>query len=190
MHPIKYFWGLRALLGKLSFGHIGNLTYMGKPCFIEGRKNIRIGDRTRIFPGIRMEAIGKGKIEIGDNCAIEQNVHITADGSTLHIGNDVTILANTFITNIDHAYQDPDKSILQQRHIVSETRIEDGCFIGAGAAIQAGTKLGKHCVVGTNAVVRGNYPDGCVLVGVPARVIKRYDPATGEWKRVERNRPE
>ena len=80
MHPAKYFWALRALMYKASFKHIGNLTYMGKSCFIAGRKRISIGNRTRIFPSIRMEAIGSGTIEIGNNCAIEQNVHIISGG--------------------------------------------------------------------------------------------------------------
>lgn len=80
MHPIKYVWALRALLYKPFFKHIGNMSYIGKPCFIEGCKRISIGKRNRIFPGIRMEAIGTGEISIGDNCAIEQNTHITSGG--------------------------------------------------------------------------------------------------------------
>ena len=42
--------------------HVGNLTYIGNPVFIEGRKNISVGNRTKIFLGIRMEAIGERKI--------------------------------------------------------------------------------------------------------------------------------
>lgn len=84
MHPAKYIWALRALVYKLFLGHVGNLTYIGKPCFIEGRKHIFIGNRTRVFPGIRIEAIGTGSIEIGNNCAIEQNVHITSGGGTMY----------------------------------------------------------------------------------------------------------
>ena len=63
-----------------------------------------------------MEAIGTGKIEIGDNVAIEQNVHITSIGEVLRIDNNVTILANTFITNLDHEYTDIDKSVMDLGH--------------------------------------------------------------------------
>lgn len=80
MHVMKLVGGVRCMVNKVFFKHIGNLTYMGRPCFIEGRKNISIGNRTRIFPGIRMEAIGTGEIVIGDNVAIGQNVHITSGG--------------------------------------------------------------------------------------------------------------
>ena len=80
MHPIKYLWAARAVVYKMTFRRVGNMTYIGRPTFIEGRKNIYIGNRVRIFPGIRMEAIGNGTIKIGDNTAIEQNVHITSGG--------------------------------------------------------------------------------------------------------------
>jgi hypothetical protein len=64
MHPIKYIWAISALLYKPFFKKIGILSYIGNPCFIEGRR-ISIGNRTRVFPGIRMEAIGTGEISIG-----------------------------------------------------------------------------------------------------------------------------
>ena len=183
MHPSKYIWGLRALLYKPFFGCIGHMSYMGKPCFIEGSKRIIIGKKTRIFPGIRMEAIGSGRIIIGDNCAIEQNVHITSMGSDLIVENNVTIAANTFITNLNHEYKDINKSVMDQGHKLIETRIGEGCFLGYGVAVQAGTILGKHCVVGTNSVVKGIFPDYCVLIGCPARIVKIYNCQTGEWER-------
>ncbi len=185
MHPIKYIWAIRAILYMPFFKHIGKLSYIGKPCFVEGCKSISIGSRTRVFPGVRLEAIGTGSITIGDNCAVEQNVHITSMGSELTIGNNVTIAANTFITNLDHDYNDVNKSVMDQGYINHVTRIGEGCFLGFGVAIQAGTVLGKHCIVGSNAVVRGEFPDNCVLVGCPARIIKRFNGVNGEWEKYE-----
>ena len=183
MHPIKYLWAARAVIYKMTFGKIGNMTYIGKPTFIEGRKNIYVGNRVRIFPGIRMEAIGNGTISIGDNCAIEQNVHITSKDSNLYIGDNVTIAANTFITNLDHEYRDISKSVMEQGCLLNSTSIGEGSFIGYGVSIQAGTKLGRHCVVGTGAVVKGEFPDYSVIVGIPGRVVKRYDKTCEQWKR-------
>lgn len=174
MHPAKYMWALRALIYKPFFKHIGNMSYIGKPCFIEGRKRISIGKKTRIFPGIRMEAIGTGEIIIGDNCAIEQNVHIISKSNKLTIGKDTTISANVFISNIDHEYKDITKSVMEQPLIEKETIIAEGCFIGYGASILPGTILGKHCIVGSNAVLKGMYPDNSVIVGIPGKVVKEY----------------
>lgn len=174
MHPIKYVWALRALIYKPFFKHIGSMTYMGKPCFIEGCKGISIGKKTRIFPGIRMEAIGTGEISIGDNCAIEQNVHIISEGKKLAIGDSTTISANVFISNVDHEYENISKSVMNQPLIEKETQIGEGCFIGFGASILPGTVLGKHCIIGSNAVVKGTFPDNCVIVGAPGKVVKEY----------------
>ena len=104
-------------------------------------------------------------------------------GAILRIGNYVTIAANTCITNIDHEYRDIASSVMNQNLLFSETTIGDGCFIGFGAVIQAGTHLGKHCIVGSNSVIRGDFPDYSVIVGVPGRVIKQYNNDTGKWER-------
>jgi acetyltransferase-like isoleucine patch superfamily enzyme len=157
---------------------------MGKPTFLSGIHKVSIGKKVRIFPGLRMEAIGKqSEIIIGDDVAIAQNVHITSAGK-LRIGSSVTILANVFLTNIEHPYEDISMPASKQPFRVMETEIGDNCFIGIGASIQAGTILGKHCIVGTNAVVRGVFPDYCVIAGIPAKVIKKFNFETQSWERV------
>ena len=52
--------------------------------------------------------------------------------------------------------------------------IGDNSWIGNHAAI-IGCSVGRHCVVGANAVVTRDVPDYCVVAGSPARIIKRYD---------------
>ena len=47
----------------------------------------------------------------------------------------------------------------------------------------AGTEIGKNSVVGANGVVKGKFPDYCVIARNPDRVVKRFD---GEkWAIVE-----
>lgn len=179
----KLFWIIRVVFLMPFFGEIRFPSYMGKPIFLKGTKKIFIGKRVRIFPNIRLETHGlNGKIKIEDNVAIAQNVHITS-ASNLVIGKNTTILANTFITNIDHNYHVIDQHILEQAYDVKETEIGENCFIGFGVAIQAGTHLGKQCVVGANSVVRGVFPDYCVIVGAPARIVKTYNQVTKEWEK-------
>lgn len=95
----------------------------------------------------------------------------------------MTIVGNVCITNIDHEYADIDESVLTQGIKVTDTKIGDGCFIGFGAVIQAGTTLGTHCVVGANAVVRGTFSDYSVIVGALARIVKRYNAKTKQWEK-------
>ena len=91
------------------------------------------------------------------------------------------------ITDIDHEYQDPAMPVALQSLLVKKTSIGNNCFLGGGARIQAGTRLGDHCIVGTNSVVRGGFPDYSVVVGAPARVVKRYDPVSKLWKKTDKN---
>ena len=184
----KILWALRGLVYKLFFGKMGNMSYIGKPISLIGTKGIYIGDKVRIYPGVRMEAHNGGKIIIEDNTSIAQNFHVTAGKEDLVIKKNTTISGNVFITNIDHGYQDIEKHILDQEWIVKTTVIGEGCFIGFGAAIQADTILGKHCIVGTNAVVRGHFPDYSVIVGVPARVVKTYNPDNKTWERIPKEK--
>lgn len=178
----KIIWGVFSLKYKLLFKKFGNLSYIGRPIMIEGYNKITIGDKVRIYPGMRAEVIGDGKLIINENTSIGQNFHITSEGN-LSIGKNTTISGNVFITNIDHNYTKYNTHILKQEHIVKDTQIGENCFIGYGASIQAGTILGNNCVVGTNAVVRGTFPDGSVIVGVPGKIIKQYNRKSGKWDR-------
>jgi acetyltransferase-like isoleucine patch superfamily enzyme len=184
---IKYLWAIRAIIYKARFKKVGRFSYIGKPIGLVGTRRITIGNKVRIQPGVRMETFGEeGSIIIKDNVSIAQNFHITSSNSQLVIGEDTTIAGNVFITNIDHDYQQIGVHILKQSYITKETRIGINCFIGYGAAIQAGTILGKQCIVGANSVVRGEFPDYCVIAGVPARIVKKYNPATCKWEKISK----
>lgn len=177
---IKVFWMLRAILYSPFFGKFSLPSYIGAPVFLLGVRNIFIHKNVRIYPNIRLETHNQGKIVINEDVSIGQNVHITSAGN-LMIGKSSTILANVFITNLDHEYREIGIHILKQKNIVKETTIGENCFIGIGAAIQAGTVLGKQCIVGANSVVRGHFEDYCVIVGSPAIIVKKYNSTTKTW---------
>lgn len=181
----KIYWHILSYKYKFKFEHFGKYSYIAPTLFIDKNHGvISTGEKLRIQPRMRMELLDESaSITIGSNVSIGQNFHIISGGK-LEIGNNVTISGSVFITNIDHSYQTINVPILNQELSIKETEIGDNCFIGYGAAIQAGTKLGKQCIVGTNAVVRGNFPDYCVIVGAPARVIKKYNEDTKRWERV------
>lgn len=181
----KIWWAIRLQFLRPLFKKVGSKSYLGPSVCLLGHKNISIGNRVRIYPGNRMQTHDGGEIIIEDGCSIAQNCHITSGKTKLVIGKDTTISGNVFVTNIDHEYKDIKKHIMDQPFLYKETEIGEGCFIGYGAAIQAGTKLGQHCVVGTNAVVRGVFSDYSVIVGVPAKVVKRYNFDTQNWEKYD-----
>lgn len=179
-------WKLRAILYRMRFSHVGIGSEIGRPLYLQGAGKISVGDHTEVYPGARLETYGEGRIRIGDHVSVGQNFHCTA-ASDLSIGNGTTVAGNVFVTDIDHEYRNADVHILKQPMLVSRTSIGESCHIGYGAAIQAGTGLGSHCVVAPNAVVRGTFPDGVILAGAPARIVGRYDAEKGSWENADGN---
>lgn len=179
-----------ALLLKRRLRDCGQRSIIERPIFWTPEW-ITLGSGCHIWPGSRIEGIScygnqrfNPHIIVGNNVGIQQNCHITA-ASVLIIGNDVNVLCGAVITDIDHGYEEINVNFANQPINVKETHIGDNCFIGAGARILAGTKLGANCIVGANAVVRGSFPSGTMLAGIPARIIKRYDQASKSWRHIE-----
>ena len=175
MNITKVIWCFKTILSSWQYGHIGKHSYIGKSVFIQRKKNLFIGNNVRIYPGIRAEMVmNTAKIDIGDNVSIGQNFHVVSYSDTLKIGNNVTISGNVFISDVNHDYHEINVHSLEQKMIYKPTIIGDYSFIGYGAVILPGTKLGKQCIVGANAVVKGEYPDYCVIAGNPAKIIKYF----------------
>lgn len=182
----KFFWLIRAQFYRFFFKKIGFLTYIGKPIFLHGISRVSLGKKVRLFPGARIETHGGGEINILENVGIGQNFHIVAGGK-LVIGKGTIISAEVFVNDMDNAYEEIDKNVLEQPFIVSKTSIGENCFIGIGAKIMAGTVLGNQCIVGANSVVKGTFPDYCVIAGAPAKIVKKYNSETFSWQKTNQN---
>lgn len=148
-------------------------------------KDVHIGPRCRImgidmYMGTRFNP----SIELGDRVFIIQDFYLTC-ASRITIGDNTSIAAFVTITDIDHPYTDIDIPVEQQPIKVREVSIGPDCKIYNGAVITLGTRIGRHCVVGANSVVNGEFPDYCVIVGNPARIVKRYNTLTRQWQRTD-----
>ena len=53
--------------------------------------------------------------------------------------------------------------------------IGNDVFIGAGAKVLGGIKIGDNAVIAANSLVTTNVPPGTIAIGVPARIIRRRD---------------
>lgn len=60
-----------------------------------------------------------------------------------------------------------------------------GSWICNGARIFGSVRIGQHSVIGANAYVDRDVPDYCIVAGLPARIIKRYDFDHARWIRVD-----
>lgn len=122
--------------------------------------------------------VDKNKISIGNNCWIWH--HSIIDGSNgVHIGEGVQIGAwvgifshssHLAIRLHGHDYINIDKD-RRLGYVRAGVEIGDYSFIGAGACILPGVKIGRGCLVAAGAVVSKNVPDFSIASGNPAKVI-------------------
>lgn len=179
-------------INKLLFNEFGKKSKIIKPIFITPRW-IKIKNYVSIRKGARIEGVGKylGKefnpsIILEDYVSIEQNIHITCANSII-ISKNTAIASNVTITDIDHPYININLPPEKQDIIVGSVFISEDCKIYNNAVILPNVSLGKHSVVGANSVVLGKkYPDYCILVGAPAKIIKRYSFEKQEWLKTDK----
>ena len=57
--------------------------------------------------------------------------------------------------------------------VTKPVRIGRGTGIGERVSILPGSNIGKHCIIGSNSVVKGEIPDNSMVSGNPARIIGR-----------------
>jgi acetyltransferase-like isoleucine patch superfamily enzyme len=77
-----------------------------------------------------------------------------------------------YITDQNHGYADPDTPIGRQAPVNKPVEIGAGSWLGAGAIVLPGARIGRNVVVAAGSVVRGEVPDHSVVAGVPARVVR------------------
>lgn len=185
MNISKAWWFIRTKITGHMYGRVGKHSYIGKPMFIQRPRNVFIGNNVRIYPGMRLELTEENaRLVIQDNVSIGQGFHAVSYEGDLVIGENTTISGNVFISNVDHDYKEIGVHSLDQQMLYSDTLIDSNCFIGYGAVILPGTKLGKQCIVGANAVVKGAYPDYCVITGNPGKIVKKYNVLSKKWEKM------
>ncbi|MFG1944436.1 acyltransferase [Nonomuraea sp. NPDC048826] len=170
-----------------GFRHLGTGAKIAfPPGAIFGEEWIEIGDHTLIGERVSLSCgmwpgadLGPDSIlRIGASCSIGRGTHVVAHQS-IDIGDDVFTGPYVYITDQNHVYDDPDVPIGRQWPRNNPVSIGSGSWLGAGAIVLPGTRLGRQCVVAGGAVVRGEFPDHSVVAGVPAKLIRTYDPDLG-----------
>lgn len=91
---------------------------------------------------------------------------------------------HVFIADHNHKYADLSMPVCKQDVDCKNTDmviIGEGSWLGTNVVVVGNVRIGKHCVIGANAVVTKDIPDYSVAVGIPAKVIKMFDFKNGTW---------
>ena len=113
---------------------------------------------------------------IGDGCVIGRGSHIVAH-QRIEIGDDVWTGPYVYVTDQNHGYADPDTPIGRQVPVNRTVTIGSGSWLGAGAIVLPGARIGRNVVIAAGSVVRGEVPDHCVAAGVPAKIVREHTQA-------------
>ena len=182
---LQWFWDrawswLYTRLIRRSFARFGVRSKVFPPFRTAGTEGIHIGDNVWIAPGGWIQTVPEyagvrhaARLLIGDHCQIGRSVHITAARSVT-IGNGVLVADRVFISDSNHGFADPGRPIFDQPLTdLGDVAIGDHTWLGENVCVLAGVRIGRHCVIGCNAVVTRDIPDESIAVGIPARVIGR-----------------
>lgn len=162
------------------FAQMGDSYFIWKPYHLEGTEFITIGENTIFEPGLQLTAWKTEhqtpKIEIGNNCMIRRDAHITACNN-ITIGNSLLTGTNVFISDNSHGRTDFEtlRTPTGDRPIVSKgpVHIGNNVWLGNNVCVLSGVTIGDGVVVGANSVVTHDIPAYSIAVGIPAEVIKQ-----------------
>ena len=184
----RSFWRyFKNVKNRLIFGHYGRNVYIHPGVRIVRPRVISIGDTVTLGrdTDIYVHPVHRDSeefiIQIGNNVHIGRNNIIGARKSVI-LEENVMIGPHVMIGDHSHHYEDIDIPIkFQESTEAGHVRIEGDSWIGANVFILPNVTIGRHSVVGANSVVNRDISPYSVAVGVPARVIKKYDFDLRQW---------
>lgn len=126
-------------------------------------ENVRIASSVRILTG--------GCVSIGAHTFVGHDCLIVGGDALVDIGAHVDIGPRVNLVTGTHRIQPEGPHVAGEGYSLP-IAIGDGCWICAGAVILGGTTIGPRSIVAAGAVVRGKFPGGSLLAGVPAKVLR------------------
>lgn len=119
---------------------------------MQRKRGVKIGENCHFSSYVLIDLLYPQLITIEDNVTVSHNAMIFA-----HINPTTNLFLKTT------AY--PRK--------VEKVTIKKGAIISPGAIITAGVTIGENSIISIGSVVAEDIPDNCIVVGNPARVVKK-----------------
>ena len=156
--------------------------------FLGSKLELQIARRARVEFG-RFVWIGRGTkirchegvVEIGAKSVLGQECTISAY-RRVRIGEECVIADRAMFIDFDHGVVEVERPIRKQGIYMRDVEVGSNVWIGYGACVLRGVRVGDNSIVGTNSVVTRDVPANAVVAGIPARVIRmREAPGEMRW---------
>ena len=185
---------LRKLLYPLLLGAVGRGVVFGQGVVLRHPHKIRLGDGVTVDDLVVLDAKGTsnrgidvghgvflgrgtilsckdGDIAIGDHGNFGFHCEIFS-GSSVTVGRHGLFAAHSYLVGGGHEFERQGLAVIDQPRSSRGIALGDNVWLGAGAKVLDGVTIGSDVVVGANAVVTTDLPDGAIAAGVPARVLR------------------
>jgi acetyltransferase-like isoleucine patch superfamily enzyme len=182
------------ITGQWNYATLPANVRLGEECFIERRASfgsfrserdpgIVLGDRVKVFTWATFNVEPTGRVDVGDDsvlvgCVLMCNEQITI-GERVVISYNVTIADSDFhptdpeMRKLDAVANRPAGDRANRPPFTSRpVLLEDDVWIGIGAIVLKGVRIGRGARVGAGAVVTRDVPPGAVVEGNPARIVE------------------
>lgn len=189
-----------ALDASVNLRVAGNLVYGSQSSIGEGSNllvpagaSLAIG--ASCYVGRHVELGPSGAISIGDHASIQDRSILVGD---VKLGRYCLLSLNVLMTSGRHYFdrwphlliRDQDSQVSQDADLIRDHSrpiiVGEDCWLGMNSVVMPGVKIGRGCIVGSNAVVTHDLPPYSVAIGAPARVVRKrlafQPPDRVTWK--------
>ncbi|WP_182357470.1 acyltransferase [Tomitella gaofuii] len=169
---VRYY---RLLRFRLANPHVvlRGMVFLGKNVEMHstpGLSRLEIGRWVHIGDGNAIRC-HEGSLRIGDKAVFGKS-NVVNCYLDIEIGASTLVADWCYITDFDHVTENIHLPIKDQGIVKAPVRIGPDNWLAAKVSVLRGTIVGRGCVLGAHAVVKGDIPDFSIAVGAPARVVR------------------
>ena len=181
--PNSWQWWLTSCFsGKCSKGqdvYIHPSVHMTGVAYVSVGSNSSIGEHTWLNVNHRQK--GMFAISIGNNCFIGRRNFFTSGASIVIQDYALTAINCKFIC-ANHISENPLLPYIDSGVTFSDSiYVGVNCFFGADATVLGNVTVGHGSIIGANSLVTKDIPSFSIVIGSPAKVIRRYSFSKKLW---------
>lgn len=150
---------------------LGDRAALGDRVRLELRDGaIRLGPRTRVRSGVVLKS--EGDLALGARVEVSWYA-VMHCANRLRLDDFAGVAERVTIVDSDHPHDGSGAHFYEQPIRLGTVDVGRNAFLAAGCILTAGTVIGPNSVVAAGAVVPGGtFPEGSLVAGVPARVVR------------------